>query len=232
MEQQVDYYAGNDKMYVATDCIVFGFSNNELRLLVFPRRVEPDKGTWSLIGSFVKLDEDVDAAAERVLHEITGLKDVYFDQLRTYGKANRDSGYRCISIAQYALIRIDEHDKELVESHGAYWYRLDELPELCLDHGEMVGAALEELKRKARFQPIGFELLPEKFTLPQLLSLYESIYRQELDSRNFRKKILSLNVLTKLNEKDKTTSKKGAYLYRFNHENYNRLLKSGYNFEI
>ncbi len=227
-----DYYSCNDKMYVATDCIVFGFSADELKLLIFQRRVEPHKGQWSLIGSFVKLEEDVDSAAQRVLSEITGLDNVYFDQLKTYGAAERDPGYRCISVGQYALIRIDEYDRELVEKHGAFWYKLDELPPLCLDHDQMVRDALKELRRKARYQPIGFELLPEKFTLPQLISLYEAIYQKPLDSRNFRKKILSLNVLIKLDEKDKSNSKKGAFLYEFNHANYKALLESGYNFVL
>ena len=230
--QKLDYYSGNDKMYVATDCIVFGFSADELKLLIFPRKAEPDKGAWSLIGSFVTLAEDVDSAAQRILEEITGLEYVFFEQLKTYGAADRDPGYRCISVAQYALIRIGEYDRELVEEHGAYWYRLEDLPPLCLDHDQMVRDALAELRRKARYQPIGFELLPEKFTLPQLISLYEAIYQKKLDPRNFRKKILSLNVLTKLDEKDKSGSKKGAFLYEFNRENYKRLLESGYNFEL
>jgi ADP-ribose pyrophosphatase YjhB (NUDIX family) len=232
VDQMIDYYAGHSKMYVATDTIVFGFEDGELKLLVFKRRVAPEKGKWSLIGSFVKLGEDVDDAAQRVLTEITGLKNVFFEQSRTYGKADRDPGYRCISIAQYALIRIGEYDKELVNKHGAFWYRLQDLPDLMLDHNEMVEDALELLRRKARYQPIGFELLPEKFTIPQLQSLYEAIYQRELDPRNFRKKLLSLNVLKRLDEKDKSNSKKGAYLYMFEDERYRQLLKSGYDFEL
>ncbi|HSP40442.1 MAG TPA: NUDIX domain-containing protein [Gillisia sp.] len=227
-----DYYSREDKIYVATDCIIFGFDEGKLKLLIFRRRVEPLKGEWSLIGSFVKLNEDVDKAAQRVLKEITGLKDVFMEELKVYGAANRDPGYRCVTIGQYALIRINDYDRELVEKHGAHWYDIDEVPKLVLDHGQMVKDALERLKRKARYQPIGFELLPEKFTIPQLQQLYEAIYQKELDPRNFRKKVLSHNVLVKLDEKDKTTSRRGAFLYQFDHENYNRLLKSGFNFEI
>ena len=219
-------------MYVATDCIVFGFDSGELKLLLFKRRVEPHKGEWSLIGSFVDLDEDVDAAARRVLKEITGLERVFFEQVKTYGKKDRDPGYRCISIAQYALLRIDRYDKELVDRHGAFWYRIQDLPDLVLDHRTMVEDALQTLRRKARYQPIGFELLPEKFTIPQLQSLYEAIYQRELDPRNFRKKVLSLGVLKKWDEKDRNSSKRGAYLYSFERNNYDRLLHSGYNFEI
>lgn len=228
----VDLYQQKDKMYVATDCIIFGFDSGKLKLLLFKRRVAPLQGEWSLIGSFVKLEEDVSAAAERVLEEITGLKNVFMEELGSYGAADRDPGYRCISIGQYALIRLNEYDKELVEKHGAVWHELDELPNLVLDHDQMVRDALAELKRKARYQPIGFELLPEKFTIPQLQNLYEAIYQKELDSRNFRKKLLSHNVLIKLDEKDKSSSKRGAFLYKFDHKTYLDLIRSGYNFEM
>jgi ADP-ribose pyrophosphatase YjhB (NUDIX family) len=227
-----DSYHGKDKMYVATDCIIFGFDSGGLKLLIFRRRVEPLKGEWSLIGSFVNLNEDVSAAAERVLEEITGLKNVFMEELRSYGAAERDPGYRVISIGQYALIRLNEYDKKLVEEHGAVWHDVDQLPQLVLDHDQMVKDALEKLKTKARFQPIGFELLPEKFTIPQLQSLYEAIYQKQLDSRNFRKKVMSYNVLIKLDEKDKSSSKRGAYLYKFDYARYEKLLQSGYNFEI
>jgi len=227
-----DLYQVKEKMYVATDCIIFGFHEGKLKLLIFKRRVAPLQGEWSLIGSFVQLDEDLEVAGQRVLNEITGLENVFMQQLKTYGKKDRDPGYRCISVAQYALIRIDEYDEKLVEEHGAHWYEIENLPSLILDHNNMVQDALLQLKQNARYKPIGFELLPEKFTIPQLQILYEAIYQRELDARNFRKKVLSLNVLEKLDEKDKTTSKRGAFLYKFNYENYQKLLKSGYNFEI
>ncbi len=227
-----DYYDQQDKMYVATDCIIFGFDDGKLKLLIFKRRVKPFMGEWSLIGSFVKLDEDVDEAAQRVLAEITGLKNVFMEEVKAYGLANRDPGYRCISIGQYALIRIEDYDKKLVELHGAHWYDLDKTPKLVLDHNQMVLDALVRLKRKARYQPIGFELLSEKFTIPQLQQLYEAIYQIKLDARNFRKKVLSYNVLQKLDEKDKASSKRGAFLYKFEDIQYQKLLKSGYNFEV
>ena len=185
-----------------------------------------------MIGSFVRLDEDLDVAGKRVLKEITGLENVFMQQLKCYGKKDRDPGYRCISIAQYALIRIDDYDEELVNKHGAHWFEIDQIPRLILDHNEMVHDAMQQLTHNARYRPIGFELLPEKFSIPQLQTLYEAIYQRELDARNFRKKILSLNVLEKLEEKDKSTSKRGAFLYKFNYENYQNLLTAGYNFEI
>ncbi|MFV8224510.1 NUDIX hydrolase [Christiangramia aquimixticola] len=230
--ETVDLYQIKEKMYVATDCIIFGFHQSKLKLLVFKRKVSPLEGEWSLIGSFVRLDEDLDIAGQRVLKETTGLENVFMQQLRTYGKKDRDPGYRCISVAQYALIRIDDYSEELVEKHGAKWYEIGDLPELILDHNQMVQDALEQLKQNARYKPIGFELLPEKFTIPQLQALYEAIYQRELDARNFRKKVLSLNVLEKLDEKDKSSSKRGAFLYKFNYENYQNLLTAGYNFEF
>lgn len=226
------YYNPGDKMYVATDCIIFGFNSGKLQLLVFKRRVNPFEGSWSLIGSFVKIEEDVQEAAKRVLQEITGLENVFMEQLKAYGKADRDPGYRCMSVAHYALIRIDEQDKKLVEKHGAHWFDVAELPDLVLDHNQMVEDALQQLRLKARYQPLGFELLPEKFTIPQIQLLYEAIYQKPLDARNFRKKLLSLKVLIKLDEKDKTTSKRGAFLYKFDYKRYQDLVKSGYNFEI
>lgn len=227
-----DFYLQKDKLYVAVDCIIFGFDEGKLKLLIFKRRVKPLLGEWSLIGSFVNIDEDVSHSTKRVLQEITGLENVFLEQLNCYGQAERDPGFRVISIGHYALIRIDEYDKKLVESHGAHWYDLDELPALVLDHDEMVKDALVKIKRRARFAPIGFELLPEKFTIPQLLQLYEAIYQREIDARNFRKKVMSLEVLIKLDEKDKTSSRRGAFLYKFDREAYERLKKGGFVFEL
>ena len=149
-----------------------------------------------------------------------------------YSDVDRDSGARCISIAQYALIRISDYNREQVELHGAKWFTLKDIPDLVLDHNIMIADALERLKQKTTLRPIGFELLPEKFTIPQLQSLYESIYRTKLDDRNFRKKLLSFNLLIKLDEKDKSTSKKGAFLYRFDYEKYRKLEESGFNFVL
>ncbi|NJY62933.1 NUDIX hydrolase [Salinimicrobium sp. CDJ15-81-2] len=227
-----DLYQQKDKMYVATDCIIFGFDSGNLKLLIFKRRVAPLQGEWSLIGSFLKLEEDVSAAAKRVLEEITGLKDVYMEELKVYGAADRDPGYRCISVGQYALIRLNDYDRELVKEHGAEWHDVDKLPTLVLDHDLMVQDALEKLKQKARFKPIGIELLPEKFTIPQLQSVYEAIFQKELDARNFRKKVLSHDLLVKLEEKDKLGSKRGAFLYKFDHRRYDQLTRNGYDFGI
>jgi len=225
-------YGEQHKILVATDCIVFGFDEGILKLLVFKRRIEPFKGEWSLIGSFVNEEENVTDSARRVLFQFTGLENVFLKELKVYGDIDRDPGARCISIAQYALIRIGDYDKGQVAAHGAKWFAIDELPNLVLDHNRMISDALERLRQKTTRKPIGFELLPDKFTIPQLQTLYEAIYQKKLDDRNFRKKLLSFNLLIKLAEKDKTTSKKGAFLYRFDFEKYKKLEESGFNFVL
>lgn len=228
----IEYYSEYDTFLVAMDCIVFGFDGRELKLLLIKRGFPPAEGEWSLMGGFLKSEESIDEAAERVLKKLTGLCNVYMEQLRAYGEVLRDPGRRVVSIGYYALIKIDEYDEDLVNKYYAQWFPIDNFPRLIFDHNEMVDHALRRLQRKAQNQPIGFELLPQKFTIPQLQKLYEAIFRKEFDKRNFRKKILSFQVLKKLEEKDWESSKKGAYLYQFDQKEYNRLLDSGYNFEV
>jgi ADP-ribose pyrophosphatase YjhB (NUDIX family) len=232
LKQQQEWYKHQQKMHVAVDCIIFGFSEGKLKLLVFRRKVEPLSGKWSLIGSFVKSNEDVKSAAGRVLNKLTGLENIFLKELKCYSAVARDPGQRCISIAHYALIDAEDHNKQIVANHDAHWFTINELPQLVLDHTTMALDALEALKVEARYQPIGFELLPERFTMPQLQSLYEAIYGKSLDSRNFRKKVNSFNVLLKTSDKDYSSSKKGAYLYRFDETRYNELVASGYDFVL
>lgn len=224
------YYYGTDRLLVAVDCIIFGFDVREqqLKLLLFERKVEPFKGTWSLIGSFVKKEEDLDEAAKRVLYELTGMDKVFLEQHKTYGKKDRDPGDRVISVSYWSLIKIEDPDYNLIEDHHARWFPVNDLPELVIDHNTMVEDALNLIRRNARYRPIGFELLPEKFTLPQLLRLYQEIYQKPIDDRNFRKKILATGLLKKLNTKDKSTSKKGAFHYTFDQEKYKELLEKGF----
>ena len=186
------FYDSEDKLLVSVDCIIFGFQDNELKLLLVKRRVDPLQGQWSLMGGFVKKTESVDQAASRVLNYLTGLDNVFMEQIGVFGEVNRDPGDRVVSAVYYALINIADYDQQLAESHNAVWYPFKELPEVILDHRQMVEKALRQLKRKAAIEPIGFNLLPEYFTLPQLQSLYEAIYDQTLDKRNFRKKVLAM----------------------------------------
>jgi len=223
----INHYEGHDHILVAVDCIIFGFDHEDLKLLLIKRDFEPEKGNWSLMGGFLKRDESLDEAAGRVLHQLTGLKNVYLEQLHGFGEVDRDPVERTVSIAYYALINIREHDKELVKKYGASWFPVDDFPELIFDHNEMVDAAKSRLKYKASHEPVGFELLPEKFTLPELQQLYEAIYETNLDKRNFRRRILSMDVLIKTKEKQKKYSKKGAFLYKFDEDKYRSKVTDG-----
>lgn len=230
----VEYYSKHPRILVAVDSIIFGFNENdyELKVLLLKRNFEPARGRWSLMGGFVNPNESLDSAAQRIVETLTGLEDVYMEQLYSFGEPDRDPGGRIISVSYVSLIKINEYDRELVKKHGAYWIPLSEIPELIFDHGEMVTKALRKLRIRARTQPIGFELLPEKFTIPQLQRLYEAIYQKPFDKRNFRRKVLSMGLLDKLDEKEKETSKKGAFYYKFNTEKYEELLQKGFNFEL
>lgn len=219
------YYQDYDRIFVALDCIIFGFDRQHLKLLLIKRDFEPEKGKWSLMGGFLNKDESLDDAANRILFELTGLKNIYLEQLHGFGTVDRDPVDRTVSIAYYALINIHDHNEELLSDYKAQWFPIDQVPELIFDHGEMVEAAKARLRYKASSQPVGFELLPDKFTLPELQQLYEVIYETEFDKRNFRRRILSMDVLEKTNEKQKKYSKKGAYLYKFNDEKYNNHVK-------
>ncbi|GAA4293875.1 NUDIX hydrolase [Aestuariibaculum suncheonense] len=209
---------------LAVDCIIFGFNNNRLELLLIHRGFEPEKGKWSLIGGFVGNDEDLDDAANRVLYDLSGLENIYMEQVRTFGKADRDSSGRVVSTTYSAMILKSEYNEERVGKYDAKWFPLDELPELIFDHDEMVGSAVRRLRRRVRNFPIAFNLLPAKFTLPQLQMLYEGILSETLDKRNFRRKVSQMNYLVRLEEKDMSESRKGAYFYTFDEELYKKEL--------
>lgn len=226
------YYPGAVPILVAVDCVILGFDREELKLLLFKRKIEPFKGEWSVIGSFVRPEESVGTAAGRVLEEHTGLQEIFMEPLACYGDIDRDPGARVISQAYFALIRLGEEEIQMVETHQARWFNLHSIPSLILDHNQMVADSLAALRNKARHRPIGFELLPEKFTIPQLKKLYDAIYQQEFDRRNFRKKILSMGILEKLEEKDKSSSKKGAFLYRFDQLRYREMVEKGIDFVL
>ncbi|MCK5135812.1 MAG: NUDIX hydrolase [Bacteroidales bacterium] len=225
-------YSEHPKFHVALDCIIFGFEQGELKLLIHKRRIEPFKGHWSLFGGFLKDKESLTDAANRILRELTGLEKIYMEEIQTYGEIKRDPAARVISVAYYALIPSHRYSDEHSKQYGATWVSLKDLPALIMDHDTMVEKGLMRLRRRASSQPIGFELLPREFTIPQLQTLYEAIYQSELDKRNFRKKILSKDVLIKLEEKDKIHSRKGAFLYRFDKRKYKHLVDGGYNFTI
>jgi ADP-ribose pyrophosphatase YjhB (NUDIX family) len=227
-------YSNGSKHLVAVDCIIFGYDilEKEIKLLLFKRIVEPAKGRWSLAGGFVDENESLDDAATRILRKLTGLESVYMKQLFAFGDTYRDPGDRVISVAYFALIAIRDINNELAEQNGVSWRSLARLPDLIFDHPLMVKRALTDLQNQIKIKPVGFELLPEKFTLVQLQDLYEAIYQRKVDKRNFRKKILSMEILEKLDEKERETSKKGAYYYKFNKDSYERLKQNGFYFNL
>lgn len=194
-------------------------------MLLLKRNFEPAMGEWSLMGGFVQDGESVDDGAKRVLNELTGLDNVYMEQVGTFGEINRDPGERVISIAYYALININEYDRELVQQHNAFWVNINDLPDLIFDHPQMVEQARKLMQQKASTEPIGFNLLPKLFTLSQLQSLYEAIYGEAIDKRNFRKRIAEMDYIEKTDKINKTGSKRGAALYKFNEKAYRKAPK-------
>jgi ADP-ribose pyrophosphatase YjhB (NUDIX family) len=211
-----------ERLLLAVDCIVFGFDGEDLKILLIKRGFEPEKGKWSLVGGFLNKEEVLEAAATRILTMYTGLDDIFMEQVATFSEIDRDPEERIVSTAYYALINIKEHSQKLNRQFSAQWFSIEEAPSLIFDHDKMVKAALKRLKLKAETEPIGFELLPEKFTMRQLQKLYEAIWNVSLDKRNFINKIRSLDVLQKLDEKDKSSSRKGAFLYRFDANRYDK----------
>lgn len=213
-------YLRQTRMLVAVDCIIFGFDGQELKLLLVKRHIEPQKGNWSLMGGFVQPDESFESAAARVLHKLTGLEDVYMEQLSAFGNPERDPIERTASIAYFSLVDINKYIQQISHEYHAEWFPIKKLPEVIFDHQKMIEMAKEKLRYKAAFHPILFELMPEKFTLPQLQSLYEGIYDASLDKRNFSRKLLSTGLLVKQKDKEKESSKRGAFYYKLDRKKY------------
>ena len=197
------FYGEHSKVWLSVDCIIFGFDEGKLKVLIGKRKMDPGRGEWSLYGGFVGGDESVDDAASRTLYELTGLRNLFMRQVGAFGNVDRDPGERVVSIAYYALINVKDYDDELYS-----------------DHNEMVQKARKKMQQKLAQEPIGFRLLPSLFTLTQLQKLYEAVNGEELDKRNFRKRIKDMDFVEKTELIDKTGSKRGAYLYRFNKRAY------------
>lgn len=225
-------YDTEDKVLLAVDCIIFGFDNEELKILLIKRDLEPRKGEWSLMGGFLKQSEVLDEAANRILEHLTGINNVFMEQLYTFSKVDRDPVERTLSVAYYALINLENHNAELIKKYSAQWFSISEIPELIFDHNKMVERAIRRLRYKTTKDPIGFELLPERFTMRQLQKLYEAILDEELDKRNFINKINSLGILVKLDEKDMNSSRKGSFLYSFDEEKYRQKVEDGFSFKL
>ena len=218
---------------LTVDIVVFALDEDGLKVMLIERDLEPFAGRWAIPGGFVRVNETLDEAARRELQEETGLRDIYLEQLYTYGGLDRDPRKRIVTVAYYALVNLQGHDvKASTDARNAAWFNVDDLPDLAFDHEQILDAALERLQGKVRYQPIGFELLPNKFPLRDLQRLYEIVLDRELDKRNFRKKILSMDILVELNEIEKDVSHRAAKLYRFDKKKYGRLVRKGYHFEI
>jgi len=215
------FYLEYQKILVSVDCIIFGFEENKLKILIGRRKMEPGRGEWSLYGGFVRNEESINDAANRTLYELTGLRNIYMRQVGAFGSVDRDPGARVVSIAYYALINVNDYDEQLRKEHGVEWVDIEATPKLYSDHMEMVKRARKIMKEKIRTEPIGFRLLPTLFTLTQLQRLYEAVNGEDLDKRNFRKRIKEMDFIEKTELIDKTGSKRGAYLYRFNKRAYN-----------
>lgn len=211
-------YSNQSKYCNSVDCVMLGYEDDSLKLLLYPRRFKPSEGDWSLMGGFLQPNETMDESTKRVLKLTVGLENIFMEQVGGFSRVDRDPGARVISQAYYALIRIDKHDKALVSQHGGRWFDITKLPTLIFDHDEMVSAALKKLQDKATFNLIGKELLPDMFTLTMLNNLYNAIFQRQFDAGNFRKKLASLNVLDKLAIKDTSSSKRGAYYYKFSED--------------
>lgn len=218
---------------IATDCVIFGFDGGELKLLLTEREKEPFRNKWALPGGFVFPAETTEACALRILQEKAGISQVFMEQLYTFSAVNRDPRERIISVAYYALVNKQAY--ELIAGRDtlqAEWFSLSELPELAFDHSEIVELAIERLKGKVSYQPVGFELLDEKFTLSQLQAVYESILGKTIDKRNFRKKLLAMGVLKESGEKEQNVPHKAAMLYCFDKQAYEAKTKEGFHFEL
>lgn len=226
------FYSHDAKFLVAADCIIFGFKDKELHILLTRRPLEPNKGEWSLMGGFVDEGESLDKAAEKVLYRYTRQEGIYMEQVGAYGEVNRDPGDRVVSVVYYALVRLEEFDTSLAKEFDAKWVNIRKLPRLIFDHNKMVNDALQLLRYKASLHPIIFEFFDEKFTLPALQDLWEAIYQVPVDKRNFRKKVVSMGILDKLEVKDKLSSKRGAFYYVFNEGKYKKFIESGNRFAL
>jgi len=218
---------------LTVDIVLFGFDEGDLKVLLIQRDLPPFEDKWALPGGFVRVDETLEAAALRELEEETGVKNVFLEQLFSFGAVNRDPRERVVTVAYYALVKLTDHNvKAATDARNAAWFSVDETPSLAFDHREILKTALRRLKGKVRYEPIGFELLPPKFTLSELQHLYEVCLEQPIDKRNFRKKILSMGLLMETNEIQKDVAHRAARLYEFDEKKYRQLRKRGFSFWV
>ena len=216
---------------VTTDCVIFGFDGTKLNVLLIERGVEPYKGRWAFPGGFLRMDESTETGALRELQEETGMEGAYIKQFHTFSDPNRDPRERVLTVAYYALVRMQEV-KGGDDAAKAEWFALDEVPSLAFDHDHILQIALKELRKQIHFEPIGFELLPEVFTMPQLQALYESILEVHFDRRNFANKMQKLGILEETGDRPKNTARSVPIQYRFNLDKYMEMKSKGFRLEF
>ncbi|MDR2682677.1 MAG: NUDIX domain-containing protein [Dysgonamonadaceae bacterium] len=226
------FYQQEQPVLVSVDCVILGFKDGKINVLITQRKFDPLRGEHTLLGGFVRENENLDETVSRVVAEFTGIENVYMEQVGAYGDVGRDSAGRVISVVYYALIDMQQFDEKLRRQHHTEWFNINQVGQLIFDHNRLLDDTIKILRRRTATQPVGFNLLPGKFTLPQLQSLYEAIYQHPLDKRNFRKKVFEMDILERLDEKDKSSSKRGAYYYQFNKERYDRRLENGFDFSL
>jgi 8-oxo-dGTP diphosphatase len=218
---------------LSVDCVIFGFDKTRLKVLLIKLNVEPGKGEWALPGGNIRQDENLTRAAQRVLQEHTGVKDLFLEQLSVFGEVDRFPLFRVVTVAYYALVKPELYILNVgPKASEVKWFDISDIKSLPFDHMEILNAAIKKLQKKLRYEPIGFELLSEKFKLTQLQELYESILDTTLDKRNFRKKILSMNLLKPLKETEKGVPHRAARLFSFDKKRYDEFTEKGFNFEI
>lgn len=218
---------------ISIDCVIFGFDEGTLKVLLIKRNTNPCKGMFSLPGGFVYIDEDLNDVPKRRLKDLTGIENVFLREVGAFGDIQRYPERRVITIAYYALIKISDYSLQAGEdAQELIWAAINDLPKLPFDHKQILDAALLKLQKHVRYEPVGYNLLPEKFTVSQLLSLYEVILHKKIDNRNFRKKLFHLNILIPLDEKQKNVSHRAAQLFKFNKERYDMLLMHGISLEL
>lgn len=218
---------------VSIDCLIFGFRGSGLDILLIKHGEGISKGKWALPGGWIQYNEDVDEAAGRLLKSLTGVSNIYLEQLRAFGDVSRYPEKRVITIAYYALVNTDHYALSAgFTASDVQWFNVHEVPKLPYDHNRILDFGLRQLKHKVRHEPIGFNLLPRKFTLHQIQQLYEAILEMQLDKPNFRRKLLNMNLLVPCHEKQKDVSHRAASLYRFDKKIYDQLTEKGLSFEL
>ena len=231
MEDEKKYCYKYPHPAVTTDCVIFGFDGQQLKVLLIKRGIDPYQGHWAFPGGFLRMDETAEQGALRELKEETGLENAFVEQLGAFSEVKRDPRERVITIAFFALVNIQDV-KGGDDAAEADWFRIDDMPMLAFDHDHILRVAQKLLREKIHFEPIGFELLPKVFTMPQLQTLYEAILDVKFDRRNFARKFLTLGLLDMADPDQERNGTRTPVLYRFNADKYQEMKQRGFRLEF